>query len=85
VIATEGRDEESDDKANDGANDGKASDAGMTFQMIGQECKCRGCTWMLAWPAWALVLGVELRVRLDGRMIVSRACWKMNARSRQKT
>jgi hypothetical protein len=86
VIATEGSDKESnDEESDDKVNNGKASNAGMTFQMIGQECKRRGHTWMLAWPAWALVLGVELRVRLDGRMIVSRACWKMNARSRQKT
>jgi hypothetical protein len=55
----ESNDEESDDEVNDGANDGKASNAGMTFQMIGQECKRRGHTWMLAWPAWALVLSVE--------------------------
>jgi hypothetical protein len=62
VIAAEGSDKESDDKVNDGANDGKASDTGMTFQMTGQECKCCGCAWMLAWPAWALVLGVEPHV-----------------------
>jgi hypothetical protein len=86
VIATEGSDKESNnEESDDEVNDRKASNAGMTFQMICQECKHCGRTWMLAWPAWALVLGVELHVQLNGRMIVSRACWKTNVRSRQKT
>jgi hypothetical protein len=85
VIAAEGSDKESNDEESDNeVNDGKASDARMTFQMIGQECKCHGHAWMLAWPAWVLVLGVEPHVQLDGRMIVSRARWRTNVRSRRK-
>jgi hypothetical protein len=74
VIAVEGSDEESNDEGNDRANSRKASDAGMAPQMIGQECKCHGHTWMLAWLAWALALSVEPHIRLDGRMIVYRVC-----------
>jgi hypothetical protein len=85
VIATEGSNKESDKEVNDGANGRKASDMGMAFQMIGQECKCHGHTWMLAWLAWALALGVELRIRLNARMIVYRVRWRTNARSTQKT